>query len=288
MKTADRHQTQKRRGTPLRWRAIAAIIRKDLKVVAHNKSLMVSFIVVPFVMLAVFPALAVLAPTAAKVFVPPLAGLSELPQHLPASLTSELAGLNWQQRWDVLVLVYFLAPVYLVIPLTMASSIAGDSFAGEKERKTLEALLYTPTTDQEIFLAKVLSPWLLAMAVALGGFVLYTLVVNLLAWPVMGRIFFPNALWLVLVLWVAPAAAALGLSVMVLISARAKSIQEANQLGSVLVVPLLLLMIGQATGVLYFNLQLALLLGLLLWIVDCALLWLGGQTFQRDKIICQL
>jgi hypothetical protein len=87
-------------------RAIGAIVYKDLKIVAQNKNLLLSLIIVPFVMLVVFPVLAVLFPTAAKVFVPPLAGLSGLPQHLPTTLESELAGLNAKQRWDILVLVY--------------------------------------------------------------------------------------------------------------------------------------------------------------------------------------
>jgi ABC-type Na+ efflux pump permease subunit len=38
----------------------------------------------------------------------------------------------------------------------VSSVLAADSFAGEKERKTLEALLYTPTTDRELFTAKLL------------------------------------------------------------------------------------------------------------------------------------
>ena len=269
-------------------RAIKAIIYKDLKIVAQNKNLMLSLFIVPFVMLVIFPILAVLFPTAAKVVVPPLAGLNGLPQHLPVSLQSELTGLNAKQRGDVLALVYFLAPVYLVIPLTNASVIAGNSFAGEKERKTLEALLYTPTTDGELFLAKTLSPWLIGMGLALAGFVVYTVVVNVVAWPEMGRVFFPNAMWIVLVLWVAPAAAGLGLSSMVFASLRAQSVQEANQLGSVIVVPLVLLMVAQAVGVFYFSLWLAFVLGLLLWAIDAVLLWLGGRIFQRSEMIAHL
>ncbi len=269
-------------------RAIRAIVYKDLKIVAQNKNLMLSLIIVPFVMLVIFPVLAVLFPTAAKVLVPPLAGLSGLPQHLPTSIQNDLADLNARQRWDVLALVYFLAPVYLVVPLTNASVIAGNSFAGEKERKTLEALLYTPTTDGELFLAKVLSPWLIGMGLALAGFIVYAVVVNLVAWPDMERVFFPNVMWIVLVLWVAPAAAGLGLSTMVFASLRAQSVQEANQLGSAIVVPLVLLMVAQAVGVFYFSLWLALLLGLLFWIIDAVLLWLGARTFQRREMIARL
>ena len=197
-------------------------------------------------------------------------------------------GLDEAQRWVVLALVYFLAPMYLIIPLMVASVIAADSFAGEKERKTLEALLYTPTTDGELFLGKLLSAWLPALGVAWAGFLLYGLMTNLAAWPVMGRIFFPNGMWLVLVVWVAPAVAGLGLGTMVLISARAQGFQEAYQLGGAVVLPVLLLVVGQATGVMYFNVGLTLLLGLFLWGVDAALLWFGVHTFRRGELVARL
>jgi len=170
----------------------------------------------------------------------------------------------------------------------VSSVIAADSFAGEKERKTLEALLYTPTTDGELFLSKLISAWLPALGVAWGGFVLYALVVNAAAWPTMGRVFFPNLMWVFLALWVAPAAAGMGLGTTVLISVRAQGFQDAYQLGAMVVLPIVLLVIGQASGVIYFSVGLVVLLGLVLWIVDAALLWLGGRTFQRSELASRL
>jgi ABC-type Na+ efflux pump permease subunit len=170
----------------------------------------------------------------------------------------------------------------------MVTVISADSFAGEKERKTLEALLYAPITDQELLVGKVLSSWLPAMLVAVGGFLVYGLVANLAAWPVMGRIFFPNVMWLVLVVWVAPAVAGLGVGTMVLISSRAEGFQDAYQLGAAIVLPIVLLLVGQATGVIYFNLGLVLLLGLVLWLVDAVLLSWGIRIFQRSELIADL
>jgi ABC-type Na+ efflux pump permease subunit len=207
---------------------------------------------------------------------------------MPPGLQAELTGYNETQTLIVLVLVYFLAPMYLILPLMVASVIAADSFAGEKERKTLEALLYTPTTDRELLLAKLLSAWLPALAIAWMGFLLYAIVANLAAWPAMGRVFFPNAMWIILALWVAPAVGGLGLGVTVLISARAQGFQEAYQMGAIVVLPILLLVIGQATGVMYFNSGLVLLLGLVLWAVDGVLLWSGGRSFRRSRLAIKL
>jgi ABC-2 type transport system permease protein len=272
----------------MNWRAIRAIVRKDLKVVLQNKGVLIPLIVVPVVIMLVLPAVTALVPLFEDDLGSAFAEFEPFLEGMPTGLQAELAGYNEAQTLVVLLLVYFLAPLYLIMPLMVASVIAADSFAGEKERKTLEALLYTPTTDGELFLAKLLSAWLPALGVAWGSFILYALVANLAAWPTMGHIFFPNLMWILLALWVAPAAAGVGLGTTVLISVRAQGFQDAYQLGAIVVLPIVLLVIGQAMGVMYFSTWLVLLLGLVLWVVDAALLWFGGRTFQRQELATRL
>jgi fatty-acid desaturase len=113
-------------------------------------------------------------------------------------------------------------------------------------------------------------------------------VANVAAWPTMGRLFFPNLMWIVLTLWVAPAVAGLGLGVTVLVSARAQGFQDAYQMGAIVVLPIILLVVGQATGVMYFSTWLVLLLGLFFWIVDAVLLWFGARTFRRSELAAKL
>jgi ABC-type Na+ efflux pump permease subunit len=280
------------------WRAIRAIVRKDLKVVLQNKGVSIPIIVVPTLLLILLPALAIFAPALEDAAASAAAGsatagsaaadLAAFMEQMPAGLRAELAGYSPTEMLVVAFLVYFFAPMYLILPLMVSSVIAADSFAGEKERKTLEALLYTPTTDGELLLAKMLSAWVPAVAVAWGGFVLYAIVSNLAGWPTMGRLFFPNLMWIILALWVAPAIAGLGLGVTVLISSRAEGFQEAYQLGAIVVLPIIFLVIGQATGVMYFSTWLVLLLGLLVWIVDIALLAFGARTFRRSELAAKL
>jgi ABC-2 type transport system permease protein len=272
----------------MNWRAIFAIVRKDLKVISKSKGVLIPLIIVPVVMFVVLPLLTTLAPSLINM---PGAQMNDMEQYLemmPAGMLASMEGLNQEQQIVVLMLVYFLAPMYLIVPLMVASVIAADSFAGEKERKTMEALLYTPTSDRELFLAKLLSPWIPAVMVAWVGFILYSIVANLAGWPVMGEIFFPNWMWIVLVIWVAPAVAGLGLGTMVLVSSRVSGFQEAYQMGGAVVLPILLLVIGQATGVMYFNLGLVILLGAVLWLVDAVLIWFGVRTFQRSELIARI
>lgn len=69
-------------------------------------------------------------------------------------------------------------------------------------------------------MAKLLTAWSVAVAVALVGFLLNAVMANAAAWHLMHRIFFPNAMWLLLLAWVVPAVSGLGLGAMVLVSDR--------------------------------------------------------------------
>lgn len=272
----------------MKARAVRAIVRKDLRVVTQSKLVMLPLIVLPVLLLVLLPAGIALLPGLLPETQSTASDIKQLLDKIPSDLKPQLAGLNDLQTFTYMMLVYFLAPLYLIVPLMVASVIAADSFAGEKERKTMEALLYSPTTDQELFAAKLISAWIPAMAVSLGGFVLYALVVNLAAWPVMGRVFFPNAMWFVLALWVAPAVAVLGLGSTVLISSRVQTFQEAYQGGAIVVLPVVFLAVSQFTGVLFLSLWVVVLVGLIVWAIDALVLWFGARTFRRTEVIAKL
>ena len=272
----------------MNWALISAVIRRDLTLVLRNRGVVLPMILVPLMLLVALPALVAFVPSALSMPGASLSDLESLMERMPTGLQEELAGYNEIQRAVVLVLVYFFAPMYLIVPLMVASVIAADSFAGEKERKTLEALLYVPLSQGELLLGKMLSAWLPALAVAWVGFVLYSVTANLAAWPVMGRLFFPTLSWCVLAVWVTPAVAGLGLGLNVLISARVRTFQEAYQLGGVVVLPIVALVAAQAAGVLYFDVWLALALGAAVWVVAGGLLWLGARSFRSETLLTQV
>ncbi len=273
----------------MNWRAMRAIVRKDLKVVRQSKSVIMPLVIVPLLMLVLLPAIFGVAMTQAKMSESDLAETENLLEKFPQSLQDQFAQFDrMQDKMLYMGLVYIFAPLFLIVPLMTANVIAADSFAGEKERKTLEAVIYSPTTDTELYLAKVIPPWVSALAITFLSFVIYAVVVNIVAWPVMERVFFPTTMWVVLVLWVAPAAAGLGLGAMVLVSSRVSTFQEAYQLGGSVVLPVLMLLFGQVGGLLYFSVGVVLLVGLILWIITTIMLWYGAKTFQRGRLLSQL
>lgn len=113
------------------------------------------------------------------------------------------------------------------MPLIMASSVVADSFAGERERHTLETLLASRLTDRAILLGKILAAvsyaWILTLVLILLGLV--TVNVNAHA----GRLLlFAPTVWLagaIVGLLVALLISGIG----VLVSLRASTVRQAQQ-----------------------------------------------------------
>jgi ABC-2 type transport system permease protein len=269
-------------------RAIVAIVRKDLKVAVQNRGVILPIIILPLILFVAFPWIMAYVPTLADSSGASVSNMDDILERMPSGLLNELSGYTHEQQIIVFSLVYMLAPMFLIMPLMVSSVLAADSFAGEKERKTLEALLYTPTTDRELFTAKLLGAWLTAVAVALLSFIVYGIMTNAAGWQSIGHIFFPNWMWIALVLWVTPAVAGLGLVVMVFVSVRAQGFQDAYQTGGLVVLPVLALMIGQISGVMYFSLGVVLLVGLVIWLLDLVLLWFASKSFRRGELMTRL
>lgn len=266
---------------------VRAVAEKDLLVVRRSRLVLLPMALVPILLLVVVPALLL----AAAQLVPTARfdrDLAEMLGNLPPSVRARFAGATPVQAAIQYVAGYMWAPLYLLVPLVVASGIAADSFAGERERKTLEALLHTPLTDGELFFGKVAGAWGAALAVAGGGFVLYAVTVNAVAWPAMGRVFFPHAGFVLLVAWVMPAVALLALGAVVLLSARVSTAHEAFQASGVLVLPVVALLLGQVSGVLVFGPAMVAVLGAVAWAAALLVLRAGVGHFRRTSLILRV
>lgn len=269
------------------WRRVRAIARRDIASILRNKGILLPLIMAPTVILVVLPTLLVTGGGALGAGAPE-AAIQAAPTGLEAVATAESAeaatGLTGAAAWPAFVLGVFIAPLYMLIPLMVATVIAADSFAGELDRGTLEALLNTPTSDRELFLGKFLSAWLPAMVVSIGGFVVYAVLANVLAWPAIGRVFFPTPEWWVLALAATPALGALALGAMVIVSSRVTSVQSAQQFGSLVVLPVIALLIAQVTGGVSFNLRSVSVMAVGVWIAALVLLRVSVARFNRNRL----
>ena len=270
------------------WRAIRAIMRKDLRLVFKNRMVWLPMILVPAILFIVLPMVMLILPSLVGPTAVETDDIAPLLERMPAHLRSQIAGLSELQQFSVLSSSYLFAPLFLIVPLMVSSVLAADSFVGERERRTLEALLYTPITDVELFVGKLLVGFLPAAGVTVASFFLYGLVVNLSGYHIMGRIFFPPATWWPLVFWVSPGVSVVGLGATVLISSKVKTFMQAQQASGMLVLPIVFVMIGQLAGLFFMDTGLLLIAGAFVWLLGIWLVWIGARTFSRRELIARI
>ena len=274
----------------MNWRSIWAIARKDLMEVRQNKAAWGPAIAVPLIFAIIMPLVLILMPR----FIPvddlerELGDIDTLLNNLPPAVATIFNGLNLEQMFVLYMTAFMLAPLFLIMPLMFSSVVGSDSFVGERERKTMEALLYSPATDMELFLGKVLAAVVPAIGLSWLTYLVYIIVVNAASFNMFERIWFPLPTWWPLMFWLTPAFALLGISATVLISSRVKTFMEAYQLSASLVVLVLAIVIGQVTGVLYLGVGTVMLVGSLIWIIDVILIRISIRSFKRSMLIAKL
>lgn len=186
------------------------------------------------------------------------------------------------------------------IPMMVAPAIVADSFAGERERHTLETLLAGRLSDRAILLGKVWSPVLYAWVLTIIGLLVGLISLNLKVAAGGNLLLFPAWLALSLVT-VSFLASWLFATSGVLISLRSPTVQKAQQiLGALTMLPIapfivLVLVLGDAKfGALLARviswmpgnvLPLVGIAMLALLVTDVALVWITLARFQRAKLI---
>lgn len=267
------------------WRRVAAVMRKDWLEVLRNKQVLASLIVVPVVFAVLLPAGIILL-GGSGILTSTIAGLQGFLDNLPHGVAP--SAYTPDQTVVYAVIVYFLAPFFLVIPVMTASITASSSLVGEKERRTIEGLLYTPLTNRELVLAKVLGSVIPAVALTWIAFIAYAVIVGVLGAPMMGGVFFPTWTWAVLIILLVPLVGFLATSMIVAVSGRSTTMQGAQGTAMFVVLPILALVIGQATGLMLFDVTVALVAAVVLAIVDLLAFVFVVAKFQRERIVTKL
>jgi ABC-2 type transport system permease protein len=267
---------------------ITAIAAKDFREARGNRAVWMPMLIVPLIFVILLPlgmilAMANVPEMAESILADP--DMASFVQRMPVFISQQLDGLQGAQVNLVLMLGYLFAPFFLIIPLMFSTIIASESFAGERERKTIEALLYSPASDGELFLGKVLAAAVPSVLITWGSFLFYTVVVNAAAWPMMGRLWFPLPNWYPLIFWVTPAISLLGIAATVLISSRVQTFMGAYQSSASLVLLVIGLLAGQMTGILYLSVGVGLVIGLVIWLTDALLTAIAVHTFNREKLL---
>ena len=275
----------------MNWNNIFAIAKKDLMEVRQNQGAWVPMLVVPLVFIIVFPVAFLVLPAQLHLSEESLGSAAQmkvLMANMPPAMTQSFAGMNTMQSMILLVLGYMFAPMFLIFPLMFSTIIASESFAGERERKTLEALLYSPASDADLFLGKVLAAGVPAVGITWISFFFYTLVNNIAGYQLFGGIWFPLPTWWALIFWVTPAIALFGIAFTVLISVKVQTFMAAYQTSASTVLLVLALVAGQISGVLYLSVGVGMLVGVIVWVVDAVLAYFAIRSFNRSRLLINM
>ncbi|NOY26972.1 MAG: ABC transporter permease subunit, partial [Oligoflexia bacterium] len=174
--------------------------------------------------------------------------------------------------------------MFLMLPLILSSVFAAYSVVGEKTSRTLEPLLATPITTTQLLAGKALGAAIPAIGATWAGVAAFLLVVRLWVSD-QGIALLLAPQWLVAVGVDGPLLAMLGVLFAILISSRVNDPRAAQQLSSLVVLPLVLLLVGQSMGLVMVNGWIVYVGGALLLLADLGLLALAVGVFEREAIL---
>ena len=255
-----------------------AVTKKDIRSVTLNKQVFAVLLIVPLALTIVLPSIFVLvtafAPDAASDF-----------QKILDMLPADNGARSQQQRIFGLILNNIMPVFFLMIPIMASSVMAASSFVGEKEKHTLETLLYSPLSLKQMFQAKILAGFSVGMMVSYISFAAMMLVLELEVFLLTGKAILPSSSWLAIMILIAPAISLIAIAVTVRSSAKAQTIEEAQQRAVFLVFPILALLIGQFTGILLISAGLLWGVGAVLAALDVLLMRGAAGSFTYEKLL---
>jgi hypothetical protein len=175
--------------------------------------------------------------------------------------------------------------LYVIGAAIAPVGIASYSLIGEKVQKSLEPLLATPTTDEEILAGKSIAAFLPAICSNYIGALIFTVLVDLFTYSTLKYLYYPNWDIAIILFLLAPLACALGVGYNILISSRANDVRAAQQLGTLIILPFGIVYFLSEFKVLTLTTNNLLIMAAVLVVVDVIVFYLVKATFQREEIL---
>lgn len=256
-----------------------ALVKKDFLEMWQNMAVRTMLVIVPLIFVVLLPIFfMVLANSLPK---SSLTGM----QQMRGLLSDKQSYMNNRQ---LLFYVYSdcLGPMlYLIVPLMTACVTAASSFVGEKERGTMATLFLSPITARQIFNAKLIGSVGISALCSLISFVAYAIVMTIGDVLLGVTAFLTNPSWIVMVLLLSPALIIFGALFMVLVSGRSHSFMESVQICGYVLLPLILLFVGQFTGSFRLHAVHYLVLSLLVMVADFIIWRITSAHFTPEKLL---
>ncbi len=175
--------------------------------------------------------------------------------------------------------------LYVIGAALAPLGIAAYSLVGEKVQKSLEPLLATSTTDEEILAGKSIAAFLPAMAANYIGALIFAVLVDLFTYSTLKSLYFPNLNFAIILFLLAPLACILGVGYNILVSSKVNDVRTAQQLGTLILIPFGALYLLSEINVLSLTTGNMLIIVAVLAVIDVGIFYLVKATFRRDEIL---
>ncbi len=268
----------------MNWRRVRTVARTDLRQLFKSRDYWGPLIVIALLFFAVIPTIVLVGVTRIENN-EVISQVSNLLGSLPASLQEQVADRTPAARTAYALSVFLLAPIAIVVPLTVSSAVGAHAIVGERERGTGEFLAHSPASIREVYIGKLIGSLVPGYLATLGGFAIYSLVVNLIAGPAVGEWFFPTIGWWLLIFWVLPPFLAVAIAIIVWLSGRVRSTAASQQAASLVSLPVIILAYGVAGGVAVDPTRAALAIGGVAWLAAIVALAFGARVFDRERLL---
>jgi ABC-2 type transport system permease protein len=258
----------------MRRSILVTILGREWAEISRNRLLMATILVPPMIL------------TVAPIGVAGLVGERALPADFAAQILAqrpEWSAFSQSELAGAFTVQQFLA-FFLLMPAYIPLSIATFSIIGEKQARTLEPVLAAPVRTVELLAGKAIAA--LAPGVA-AGWLTYLVFVGLAS-----LVYGPNLFgvvtdpsWLTGVFALGPAVGLSSVVTGVIVSSRVNDPRVAQQIGGVIIVPIIGVTLLQATGALLVGSSGYLVLTAIVLVVSLVGLRIGVALFDREAIL---
>jgi len=192
-----------------------------------------------------------------------------------------VAGLDPKDAVQGFIATYFLI-LFMLIPTVVPLTMAIYSVIGEKASRTLEPLLATPVGVGDLLFAKSLASTIPSVIVTWAAYGIYLATVMAIgSRAAVNAVTAPR--WILAIIVLVPLLTLLSVNLGILISTRVNDVRVAQQIGGLVVVPVVGLGIAQVTGRVVLDNGAFLQMTIVLIVLDLAVFWLARLASQRQN-----
>lgn len=258
----------------MRFAIVATILRREWAETVRNRLLMATILLPPIIL------------TVAPIVVGGLVTDRTLPADFTAQIIAqrpEWASFTPSELAGAFTVQQFLA-FFLLMPAYIPLSIATFSIIGEKQARTLEPVLAAPVRTVELLAGKAIAALVPGVLAGWLTYLAFASLASLVYGPrLLGVVTDPS--WLSGVFVLGPAVGLSSVVTGVIVSSRVNDPRVAQQIGGVIIVPIIAVTLVQATGSILVGASGYLLLAAAILAVSLLGLRIGVTLFDREAIL---